>query len=176
MSARWWFSGRAAARVSIDPRMRQSSRIAPFSISVRAAGGRYNAPMESRPYLDSWRAAMLAIIAFVACFGAPLAAAKTPSSGPTEIRLDALPSEARETMERIRTGGPLPYERDGVVFGNRERLLPARPRGYYHEYTVKTPGVRTRGARRIVCGGAIASTSECYYSSDHYRSFKRIRQ
>jgi len=118
---------------------------------------------------------MLAIIAFVAWFGAPLAAAKTPST-PAEIRLDAMPSEAREAMERIHTGSPRPYERDGVVFGNRERLLPARPRGYYHEYTVKTPGVRTRGARRIVCGGAIAATSECYYSDDHYRSFKRIRQ
>ena len=65
--------------------------------------------MESRPYRDSWRAAMLAIIAFVACFGAPLAAAKTPSPAPSEIRLDALPSEAREAIERIRTGGPLPY-------------------------------------------------------------------
>ena len=118
---------------------------------------------------------MLVIVAFVACLAAPLAAAKT-SSAPAEIRIDALPAEAREALERIRAGGRLPYERDGVVFGNRERLLPARPRGYYHEYTVKTPGVRTRGARRIVCGGAIASTSECYYSHDHYRSFKRIRQ
>jgi len=132
--------------------------------------------METRSYLDSWRPAMLAIIAFVACFGAALAAAKPPSPAPSEVRLDALPSEAREAMERIRSGGPLLYERDGVVFGNRERLLPPRPRGYYHEYTVKTPGVRTRGARRIVCGGAIAATSECYYSDDHYRSFKKIRQ
>ena len=59
---------------------------------------------------------------------------------------------------------------------NAEGTTPPEPRGYYHEYTVKTPGVRTRGARRIICGGAIASTSECYYSDDHYRSFKRIRQ
>ena len=160
--------------ILIDRCVHQSRAIG-SSASFLVAGERYNAPMEARSYPDSWRAAILAIIASVACLGAPLAAARTPSS-PAEIRLDALPSEAREAMERIRTGGPLPYERDGVVFGNRERLLPARPRGYYHEYTVKTPGVRTRGARRIVCGGAIASTSECYYSNDHYRSFKRIRQ
>jgi len=131
--------------------------------------------MDARSHPDSWRAAMLAIVAFVACLASPLAAGKTSDAG-SEIRIDALPAEAREALERIRTGGPLPYERDGVVFGNRERLLPERPRGYYHEYTVKTPGVRTRGARRIICGGAIASTSECYYSDDHYRSFKRIRQ
>jgi ribonuclease T1 len=131
--------------------------------------------METRSHPDSWRAALLAIVALVALLAAPPAAART-SSAPAEIRLDALPAEARETMERIRTGSPLPYERDGVVFGNRERLLPERARGYYHEFTVKTPGVRSRGARRIVCGGAIASTSECYYSDDHYRSFKRIQQ
>ena len=127
----------------------------------------------SRP--DSWRAAILAIFAFVACLASPLATTKT-SSAPAEIRIDALPAEAHEALERIRTGGHLPYERDGVVFGNRERLLPERAHGYYHEYTVKTPGVHSRGARRIVCGGAITSTSECYYSDDHYRSFKRIRQ
>ncbi|MEP6997867.1 MAG: ribonuclease domain-containing protein [Betaproteobacteria bacterium] len=105
----------------------------------------------------------------------PRAAARSPYSA-GEIRIDALPAEGRAALERIRSGGPLPYERDGVVFGNRELSLPAKPRGYYHEYTVKTPGVRTRGARRIVCGGAIDSTAECYYSDDHYRSFKRIRQ
>jgi ribonuclease T1 len=131
--------------------------------------------MATRSHPDSRRAAILAIITLVAWLAAPLAAARTPSA-PDEIRLDALPAEAHEALERIRTGSALPYERDGVVFGNRERLLPARPRGYYHEYTVKTPRERTRGARRIVCGGAIASTSECYYSHDHYRSFKRIRQ
>lgn len=131
--------------------------------------------MNAASHADWQRAAVLAIIALVAWLAAPLAAARTPSA-PAEIRLDVLPAEAREALERIRTGSALPYERDGVVFGNREQLLPARPRGYYHEYTVKTPGVRTRGARRIVCGGAIASTSECYYSDDHYRSFKRIRQ
>ncbi len=83
-----------------------------------------------------------------------------------------LPAEARETLRAIERGGPFAYERDGVVFGNYERILPKRPRGYYREYTVKTPGVRHRGARRIVCGEPV----ECYYSADHYQTFKRIRE
>jgi ribonuclease T1 len=86
-----------------------------------------------------------------------------------------LPREARDTLALIAAGGPFPYDRDGVVFGNRERSLPERPRGYYHEYTVKTPGVRSRGARRIVCGGSPGSTRDCYYSDDHYQTFRRIR-
>jgi ribonuclease T1 len=90
------------------------------------------------------------------------------------VALSELPAQARETLAAIRRGGPFRFDRDGVVFGNRERLLPAKPRGYYHEYTVPTPGSRTRGARRIVCGGDIPSLTECYYSDDHYQSFKRI--
>ena len=86
-----------------------------------------------------------------------------------------LPKEARLTLARIRDNGPFPYERDGVVFGNREGMLPPKARGYYHEYTVKTPGSRSRGARRIVCGGERATLAECYYSDDHYQSFKSIR-
>jgi ribonuclease T1 len=93
---------------------------------------------------------------------------------PSAVAVSALPAEARTTLELIHVGGPFPYERDAVVFGNRERLLPSRPRGYYHEYTVPTPGVRSRGARRIVCGGHTADLSECYYSDDHYRSFRKI--
>jgi ribonuclease T1 len=81
-----------------------------------------------------------------------------------------LPPEARETLRLVEQGGPFPYARDGIVFGNREHRLPEQPRGYYREYTVKTPGERSRGARRIVCGQA----SDCYYSADHYRSFRRI--
>jgi len=87
------------------------------------------------------------------------------------IAVAELPAEARDTLQRIKSNGPFPYPRDGVVFGNYEHLLPQQARGYYHEYTVKTPGAHDRGARRIVCGIA----SECYYSDDHYRSFKRIR-
>jgi ribonuclease T1 len=96
------------------------------------------------------------------------------AQAPAEIAAQALPAEARATLARIRASGPFPYERDGVVFGNRERLLPTEPRGYYLEYTVPTPGVRGRGARRIVCGGRVAVDSECYYSDDHYRSFRKI--
>ncbi len=83
-----------------------------------------------------------------------------------------LPVEARETLRLIKQGGPFPYPRDGIVFGNREHRLPEQPRGYYREYTVKTPGMQHRGARRIVCG----VVPECYYTSDHYRTFKRIRE
>ena len=81
-----------------------------------------------------------------------------------------LPKEAIETLALIRKGGPFPFDRDGVTFSNRERLLPARERGWYREYTVRTPGERTRGARRIVAG----SDGTLYYTDDHYRSFKRI--
>jgi len=88
-----------------------------------------------------------------------------------------LPVEAQATMRRIRTGGPHPFGKDGVVFGNRERHLPGHPRGFYKEYTVVTPGSRDRGARRIVCGGAQPAAPEaCYYTADHYSSFKRIVQ
>ena len=90
----------------------------------------------------------------------------------SEINLAALPPEARQTLALIRKGGPFPFERDGVAFGNFERLLPKRNRGYYREYTVTTPGVRSRGARRIVAGTA----GEYYYTDDHYRSFRRIRE
>jgi ribonuclease T1 len=85
-----------------------------------------------------------------------------------------LPKEARITLARIRDNGPFPYERDGIAFGNREGLLPPKPRGYYHEYTVKTPGSKGRGARRIVCGGETTTLAQCYYSDDHYQSFKSI--
>ena len=87
-----------------------------------------------------------------------------------EIRSQSLPAEARETILLIRKGGPFPYQRDGVVFGNREKLLPARERGWYREFTVRTPGARDRGARRIVAG----RDGTLYYSDDHYRSFKRV--
>jgi len=91
------------------------------------------------------------------------------------VALAALPPEARQTEALIRAGGPFPYEKDGSVFGNRERLLPAQGRGYYREYTVKTPAAKDRGARRIVCGGSQpARPKACYYTGDHYASFARI--
>lgn len=98
--------------------------------------------------------------------------------GPTpgEVLVADLPPEARETLAAIRRGGPFRYEKDGTVFGNREGLLPRRERGYYTEYTVRTPGARDRGARRIVAGGDPRSSGEYYYTADHYRSFNRIRE
>lgn len=92
-----------------------------------------------------------------------------------EVSLAQLPTEARDVYARILAGGPFRYDRDGVVFGNRERLLPQAARGHYREYTVPTPGERTRGARRIVCGGAKTAPDACYYTDDHYQSFRRIR-
>src|ERR1043166_2878443 len=88
------------------------------------------------------------------------------------ITVAELPREARATLALIKKGGPFPYRQDGVTFGNRERLLPLRARGYYREYTVITPRSRDRGGRRIIAGVA----GEYYYTEDHYRSFKRIRE
>lgn len=86
-----------------------------------------------------------------------------------------LPTQARTTERLILQGGPFPFEKDGSVFGNRERILPARFRGYYREYTVRTPGVRHRGGRRIVCGGVEpVKPDACYYTDDHYASFRLI--
>lgn len=103
--------------------------------------------------------------------------ARTPES-PTAVppvSLATLPAEAQTTFQLILAGGPFPYQKDGTVFGNRERLLPPRERGHYREYTVKTPGARDRGARRIVCGGRPPTRPEaCYYTADHYNSFQRI--
>jgi guanyl-specific ribonuclease Sa len=87
-------------------------------------------------------------------------------------KADALPPEADATLALIAAGGPFPYDRDGVVFGNFEQRLPPRERGWYHEYTVPTPGVDHRGARRIVTGGN--PPSEYWYTDDHYGSFRRI--
>jgi ribonuclease T1 len=91
------------------------------------------------------------------------------------LSLTDLPREGQETYQLILKGGPFPYEKDGTVFGNRERLLPREARGFYREYTVRTPGVKHRGARRIVCGGFVPrSPQACYYTSDHYASFRVI--
>lgn len=91
------------------------------------------------------------------------------------VAFAALPKEAQTTDRLIRAGGPFPYPKDGIVFGNRERVLPGKPRGFYREYTVKTPGARDRGARRIVCGGREATRPEaCFYTGDHYASFALI--
>ncbi|MEU6510193.1 ribonuclease domain-containing protein [Streptomyces sp. NPDC046942] len=100
------------------------------------------------------------------------ATASTPAwaRGMGTVQVSALPAEARQTLALIDQGGPFPYARDGVVFGNHEGHLPGHQRGYYHEYTVKTPGSRDRGARRIITGKA----GEIYYTDDHYNSFRAV--
>lgn len=125
----------------------------------------------------SFRFVLALVLALAVAFGAiaPAQARSVPGALP-EVALADLPPEARETLRRIHAGGPHPYERDGIRFGNREKLLPAQPRDYYREYTVKTPGARNRGARRIVCGGPPARPAACYYTGDHYQSFARIRE
>ena len=105
--------------------------------------------------------------------------ARTPEPAATvpAVAMAMLPQEAQETHQRILSGGPFPYHKDGGVFGNRERLLPPKARGHYREYTVKTPGAVDRGGRRIVCGGSPPNRPEaCYYTDDHYASFRRIVQ
>ena len=108
-------------------------------------------------------------------FAAPVAFARseTPAEAAlAEIAAAELPGEARETISLIRKGGPFRFPRDGVVFGNFEEKLPAKARGYYREYTVRTPGAKNRGARRIVAG----RDGELYYTEDHYNSFRRIKE
>lgn len=111
--------------------------------------------------------------------GSPLAQAWGPvdglaPGGAATVHVTQLPRQGQETYELIRRGGPFPYDKDGTVFGNRERLLPIERRGYYREYTVPTPGSRDRGARRIVCGGPPRTPLACYYTADHYASFRKI--
>jgi len=93
------------------------------------------------------------------------------------VVFDELPVQGRKVVKLIYQGGPFRYDKDGSVFGNREKLLPASNRSYYREYTVQTPGERSRGARRIVCGGFVPTMPDaCYYTDDHYASFRRIVQ
>ena len=120
------------------------------------------------------RAALMALALGLAAAALPVEAQRgpAPASPAGEVAVDQLPKEARAALALIRKGGPFPYARDGAVFGNREGLLPRQKRGYYREYTVKTPGVRNRGARRIVAGGG----GEFFYTDDHYNHFRRIRE
>lgn len=133
---------------------------------------------------------LLAFATLLAAFGFALAAGTWPAeatarsaqraTGLPEVVLAELPPEARTTLDLIKKGGPFPYRRDGTMFGNREHRLPQRPRGYYSEYTVPTPGARNRGARRIIAGrgphGDPATSGEYYYTGDHYETFQRIRE
>ena len=115
----------------------------------------------------------LLVALLTACSSTGTSAAHPSSAnGPATVRVSQLPAEAGQTLALIDKGGPFPYTRDGVVFGNFEGLLPKHQRGYYHEYTVPTPGSRDRGARRIITGQG----GEIYYTDDHYKSFRAVRR
>ena len=116
---------------------------------------------------------LFALCALLALLGAPQGFAQRETYSRAEsVSLAQLPPEVRRTVALIRANGPFPYSRDGIVFGNREAQLPKQHRGYYHEYTVPTPGARNRGARRIIAG----ERGELYYTDDHYQTFRRIRE
>ena len=119
--------------------------------------------------LALWLAAGLSVSGSVAARNAD-----APAGMPT-VALASLPAQAQSTHRLVLGGGPFPYDKDGTVFFNRERRLPAAARGHYREYTVKTPGVSHRGARRIVCGGTPPTQpTACFYTDDHYASFRLI--
>jgi ribonuclease T1 len=125
--------------------------------------------------LKQWLVA-LALVASV-----PLAQAFIFSSAPETIGVRELPPEGRETLQLIKQGGPFPHpKKDGSTFGNFEKRLPQKPRGYYREYTVPTPGAKNRGARRIVAGqgtcGDVRCSGEYWYTADHYKTFRRIEE
>lgn len=116
-------------------------------------------------------------LALVIASAAGFVLARAPVAEPgntATISVAEMPAEGVRTYELVARGGPFPYDKDGAVFGNRERLLPLRNRGYYREYTVNTPGVEHRGTRRIVCGGQPRTPDSCFYTADHYASFRRI--
>lgn len=116
---------------------------------------------------------MSRLLLFFATLLLSVAACARGPAALSEVKVADMPPEARETLLLIRKGGPFPYRQDGTRFGNREKLLPQQRPDYYREYTVRTPGSRDRGARRIVTGGS--PPAEFFYTDDHYRSFRRIR-
>lgn len=120
-------------------------------------------------FLKQWALFLFALVFSVSVF-----AREAPRIGVIAER--DLPREAQYTLVLIKRGGPFPYEKDGTVFRNYEGVLPKQKRGYYHEFTVKTPGARNRGARRIVTGGDPATSNEYYYTDDHYATFRRIKE
>ena len=131
-----------------------------------------------------WRSmlwcSLMAVVVGAAGFALARDTAPLTNDFPLILAAD-LPKEGRDTLGLIRKGGPYPYAKDGSVFSNRERILPKQPRGFYHEFTVKTPRSRDRGARRIICGDALGKQqaqvlATCYYTDDHYASFKKIKE
>ena len=127
-------------------------------------------------HVQSARSLMTLVIFAMALLLSATVSARAPAPSTEEIAVADIPREAREVLAQIKADGPFRYERDGIVFGNREHRLPVQSRAYYHEYTVPTPGVKSRGGRRIVCGGPRTAPNACYYTSDHYQTFRRIRE
>lgn len=125
--------------------------------------------------VSAFLAVALALLALSGLFSTFSVQAKGPVSPTETIAISQLPAQGQAMMTLIYQGGPFKYDKDGTVFGNRERFLPVRQRGYYREYTVQTPGERSRGARRIVCGGERSVAPDaCYYTDDHYASFRQV--
>ena len=123
----------------------------------------------------AWTVLLCLALLFSLALPTELFAKQPPSLASDEIAWAELPKEGREVYDQIHRGEPFSHSKDGSIFGNRERLLPLKTRGFYREYTVRTPGVKHRGARRIVCGGWVVSQPEvCFYTADHYASFRKI--
>jgi ribonuclease T1 len=133
-----------------------------------------------RKRVAAWQLALTVMVAVLGTALSPtmVQARISPSaSGKGTVMVSELPVQGRNMVKLIYQGGPFKYDKDGSVFGNREKILPAKNRSYYREYTVQTPGERSRGARRIVCGGFVPTVPDaCYYTDDHYASFRRIIQ
>ena len=135
----------------------------------------------ARSPLRTPRVPCAALLCAIGLFAMAVAVSAREAPQPVpEVRAAELPKEARETLALIKHGGPFPYRQDGAVFRNFEQRLPARGRGYYREYTVPTRGARDRGPRRIVAGagesGDARTSGEYYYTDDHYRTFRRVRE
>ncbi len=143
----------------------------PPATAIAAAPGA-TATATTPPRTPTNRAAPTATVAPTIAASKPMPTVTAPAAndGFAAIPFGSLPPEAQRTIELIDRNGPFPYDRDGITFGNREGFLPAQADGYYHEYTVVTPGSADRGARRIIAG----RDGQRYYTDDHYKSFRRV--
>jgi ribonuclease T1 len=122
-----------------------------------------------------WVKISLLLLVTSVTIGVAQAKGFAPEETLATVTVSELPKQGQQVYALIAQGGPFAYDKDGVVFGNREQQLPKQKRGYYREYTVRTSGVRNRGAKRIVCGGLqVQSPNACYYTEDHYSSFRKI--
>ena len=125
--------------------------------------------------INPWLNALWMVLVLCCCTNLAHGKAVMREESLGTVSVAELPVQGQRVYALIASGGPFAYDKDGVIFGNRERQLPAFKRGYYREYTVKTAGLRNRGAKRIVCGGfQMQSPDVCYYTDDHYASFRKI--